>query len=378
MALLVANLDPGGTECQAADLACRLPAAGWSPVVIVAGASEGALRARLDASSIPVHALGAALSGGMTSPRFWAGLMSAIHRLAGICRRERIAILQSFLFWENQIAIPAAALATNVRAVVTGRRNLGRFKDSRAHYQTIENWTNPLSAAIVCNSLAVRSDVIAREAVADHRLRVIPNGLNAERFATAAPEPADGLLPIDWADAFVVGCVGNLKPQKRHDILLEAAAIAQRQLPSLRLAIVGRDLGERAELETQCRRLGIENLVRFTGEVRDPAPLLRRFSAFASASDFEGLSNAMLEAMAAGCPVIATPAGGAGEVLRDGREGISIPHGDPGALAAAILRLHRDPDLARRLAAAAQRRVAERYGFDRLASAHAELYESLL
>jgi len=188
---------------------------------------------------------------------------------------------------------------------------------------------------------------------------VVPLGIDLERFAAAEPALRK--------DGPVVGNVARLAPQKDHATLLEAA----RLLGDVRFVIVG-DGELREELERRADGLPVE----LTGARDDVPELLASFDVFAFPSLFEGLCLAVIEAQAAGVPVVATPVGGIRETVVDGETGLLVPTRDPAALAAAIRRLLDEPDLARRLAAEARRRVRERYSEQRMVELTLGLYEA--
>jgi glycosyltransferase involved in cell wall biosynthesis len=188
---------------------------------------------------------------------------------------------------------------------------------------------------------------------------VVPLGIDLDRFAAARPALAK--------DGPIVGNVARLAPQKDHATLLEAA----RLLGDVRFVIVG-DGELRTELERRADGLPVE----LTGARDDVPELLASFDVFAFPSLFEGLCLAVIEAQAAGVPVVATPVGGIRETVVDGETGLLVPPRDPAALAAAIRRLLDDPDLARRLADEARRRVRERFSEQRMVELTLGLYEA--
>jgi glycosyltransferase involved in cell wall biosynthesis len=186
---------------------------------------------------------------------------------------------------------------------------------------------------------------------------VVPLGIDLERFES--PRPA---LEVDGP---LVGNVARLAPQKDHRTLIEAA----RLVPEAEFAIVG--AGElREELERQAEGLR----VRFTGARDDVPELLASFDVFAFPSRFEGLCLAVIEAQAAGVPVVATPVGGIRETVVDGETGLLVPTGDAAALAAGIRRLLEDRPAAEAMAAEAKRRVRERYSIERMVAETLRLY----
>jgi glycosyltransferase involved in cell wall biosynthesis len=177
-------------------------------------------------------------------------------------------------------------------------------------------------------------------------------------------------------DAPLVGTVGNLTPKKAHGDLIEAVSIVRRRLPDVRLVLVGQGPLER-DLRERVRGLGLNEAVVFAGYRTDATRLMAAFDVFVLPSRFEGLSIALLEAMALGRAVVATRVGGSPEVIEDGDSGILAEAGDPGALAEAIRSLLDDPSRRARMGQAARRR-AGRFDIGAAAARMEEVYEGLL
>jgi glycosyltransferase involved in cell wall biosynthesis len=243
------------------------------------------------------------------------------------------------------------------------RKPLGRI---RARLLARSAWFAALSAE-------ARAELLARGMPAA-RIFALPNGVDVDVHRPAGEEERRRLrerleLP---PDRFVGAFVGRLHPVKDVDTLLAAAA----RVPELTLVIVG-DGPERARLEAQAARLGIESRVSFRGVSSEVAAVLRASDAFLLSSHGEGMSNALLEAMACGLPCLASRSvGGAGELLGAGR-GILLADGDVPAWAAAIERLARDPGLRARTGAAATAFVAEALSLDAAADRLARAYATI-
>lgn len=377
IALLLNNLELGGAERQAVELARQLAARGRFRPVVLAMETEGPLRKPLDEAGIPVWNLGGGLSRGMRHPLFTADLLKTILAIAHACRREQAAILQSFLFWENCLAIPAAAITPGVRATVLGRRNTGEYKDERPIYQWVENALNPFTSAIVCNSEDVRHDLRQRERLIRSPVLVIPNGVDVVRFAEGRAADLRTEHPQLRDASLIIGTVGNLKGAKRHDLLLRAIAQARRQEPGIAAIIAGRDMGELRVLERLRSELHLDDAVIFAGKVDDPAPLLRALDCFVLSSDYEGMPNALMEAMAAGLPCAATIDGARG-IIKHGQSGLLSPTGDGEALADSLLRLAKDRELREKLGQRAQQTMQRHYSRERMAERYEKLYDRLL
>ncbi len=202
------------------------------------------------------------------------------------------------------------------------------------------------------------------------RYAVVSNGIDLARF-----EPAFGVAAAG-PDRPVIGAVGRFTPEKGHRYLVEALGPVRRRFPRARLVLVG--FGElEPELRSQARRLGLGEAVAFPGE-RESAEVLSGFDLFVQPSLYESQGLAILEAMAAGRPVIATDVGGVRDAVRDGETGLLVPPADAAALARAIVRLAEAPELSASLAARARVVVRERFGSSRMVFAYARLYRELL
>jgi glycosyltransferase involved in cell wall biosynthesis len=196
------------------------------------------------------------------------------------------------------------------------------------------------------------------------RAHVIERGIDLDRFKRGRPA----------LEGVVVGNVARLAEQKgQRDLIAAARAVLERH-PDARFVVAG-DGELRAELEALARPL--DERFTFLGERDDVPDLLASFDVFAYPSRFEGLCLAVIEAQAAGVPVVATPVGGIVENVVDGETGLLVPPNDPAALADAILRLLDEPELGQRLAERARLRVLERYARERMVERTLALYDSI-
>lgn len=189
---------------------------------------------------------------------------------------------------------------------------------------------------------------------------VVPLGIDVDRFAAGTPV----------LEGTIVGNVARLAAQKGQRALVEALPLVRERHPEARLVIAGE-----GELREELEQLAVEQgeHVVLLGNRSDVPDLLASFDVFAYPSRFEGLCVAVLEAQAAGVPVVATPVGGIRETVVDGETGLLVPPDDPPALAAAIVRLLDDRELARRLAAQA-REQARGYSTERMVERTLALY----
>ena len=299
-------------------------------------------------------------------------------RFASDLRRQGYRLVHCFLNDVSLIAPPLLRLF-GIRVLVS-RRDMGF-------------WYTPGKLAVlrlvsafvdryVANCQAVGRVVQQREWASSRKISVIYNGLG-----TAAANGGGGArtnCPPGVSDQTpVVGIVANLKPIKRIDVLIQAVAVARERSPALRLIIVGKDgLSERGrsmrrELEDLASRVGVRDAVIFAGGVDDPAPYINRFNVAVLCSESEGFSNALIEYMEAGRPVICTDTGGSPELIRDGTNGFLVPVGNVDALADRLVQLLSGRELARRLGEAA-RDTARSYSLMRMISEQMACYDEVL
>ncbi len=190
-------------------------------------------------------------------------------------------------------------------------------------------------------------------------------------------------------DVPLVGVLSRLSRVKRLEDLLQAAALLSPDFPRARFLIVGEGFAAqgdsivtntayREQLLALAHRLGLQDRLIFTGFRPDIEHLLPELSVSVLPSHSEGLSNVLLESMAAGVPVVASRVGGTPEAIQDGETGLLVAAGDPRALADAIRRVLSNSDLARRLGTAARQAASDRFSMPRLIEATTDLYDSLL
>ncbi len=223
-----------------------------------------------------------------------------------------------------------------------------------------------LSDRVVTVSDYLRNVAIQRLRIREGRALRIYNGVEAARFDT---EPN--------RDGLIVGTVGRLRPEKGHSCLLDAARIVIEDAPEARFLFVG-DGPCRSDLEQQCGALGLNAAVTFLGHRTDVPSLLAQMTVFVLPSTSEGLSIATIEAQAAGLPAIVTECGGPSEVVLHAETGIVVSPANPGQLAKAILRLLRDPVLARDMGESGRRRAAQQFSLERMLAGYAKVYNRLM
>jgi glycosyltransferase involved in cell wall biosynthesis len=351
--LVVESLQVGGTEVQATRLAAELAARGHR-VKVVATQGTGPLETTLRDAGVPldVFDLRRGQRGGpLDMARSLLGLWGSI-------RRWRPDVVQTFAHWPAMFALPMASLQ-RVPVRIAARRAAWEALPFRTRPAW---WLHALSlrcaTAVLANSRLVADDTIAGGRLQAAMVTVIENGLD---------------LPVGRADVGQQPPVGvmvaQMRPEKAHVDLVRALALVEAP-PTIRL--IG-DGTERAAVTLLATELGVSQALVLEGG-RDHAG-----DAFADAqfglltSHNEGLPNAVLEAFSYGVPVIATAVGGVPDVVVDGVTGLLVPPRDAPALAAAIARLAADPQLRRRLGAAARLRAGD-FSWERCVEQHEALY----
>lgn len=367
--ILTVGFTLGGAEQLILMTAPRLRRAGFE--VTVACLKEwGPVGDDLQAAGIRAIALGAR---GPLDPR-------AAGRLISLLRRERIQIVHAHLFLANVVARVLGRLAGDP-VIITSHHDTDVWMGRR--HRLLERVTAPLSDAIVTCSEAVRQYALATYGLRPGLVRTLRNAIPVPERRPAGRERVRRLFDAVPQDR-VIASVGRLdEPKKGLTVFLRAAGRLARDVQTnggerrLRFVLVG-DGPARPRLEALARAEGIDRLTIFMGERRDVSELMEGFDLFVQPSLWEGFGVTVLEAMAAGLPVVASRVGGIPEIVRDGETGSLVPPGDDLALAEACHRLLGEPELASRMGAAGRARLLESFHIDRLVEETATLYRDLL
>jgi len=371
---LVDSFCLGGSERQVANLVAGLREGEFRPHVACFRA-EGELLEQVRAEGVPFveYPLPSLIS---------ATTAARLIDLVRYLRRHRIAVVHTTGVYANAFGVTAAALA-RTPAIVASVRDMGGLCGDGL--QRLQRWACRLADAVVANAEAVARRLRA-EGWNGAKIEVIRNG-----FVPPAAPPATGTGGLGLREELgippgvpVIGAICRLHPVKRLGDLLAAAALLADRHPETRVLLVGPFSGGsviencRRELRERADRLGLGDRVIMTGARTDVPRILAELSVSVLPSASEGLSNALLESMAAGVPVVATAVGGTPEVVEDGLCGLLVPPADPASLAAAIGCLLDSPPLAAALGEAGRRRVEERFGLDRMVEETTRLYRRLL
>lgn len=362
---LITELSAGGAQTALLRLLTGLDRSRFSPAVACLYNGDGAAAQHIRALGVPVTDLG------MTAKWRW----DALGRLYGLLRRERPAILHTWMFHANFPGRVVGRLA-QVPIVVTSRRNTNVGGMLR---ELLNRWTARLDDKVIAVCEMARQLEIERARVPPDKVVTIYNGVDTGQFAAPdAPAVARSRMALGIpAGVPLVGAVGRLHRQKGFADLITALAQVREHFPAVRLLLVG-DGELRGDLEARAQSLGLSRVVRFAGPRTDVPAILAGLDLFVLPSLWEGLPNVVLEAMAAGLPVVATAVGGTPEVVVDGISGLLVPPRDPAALAEALVLLLRDSGLRRKMAQAGRERVEQCFSVEQMVRKTEDLYETLL
>jgi glycosyltransferase involved in cell wall biosynthesis len=305
----------------------------------------------------------------LVSPRALASMLTTARAL----RREAVEVVHGYQ-WRPALVGSIVARLAGVPLVLASKRSLtGEHERARRAWRVIARRVD----TILVNAEALRGE--GETQGMRGRWELIPSGVDVDRFGGGrSAAEAKSELGLDPMRA-VVGTVGRLEERKGHDLFLHGAREMLARANGMRpqILIVG-DGPLRARLTAQAAELDIAESVRFTGAVPDVRPALCAMDVFVLPSNAEGMSNALLEAMAARRPVVATDVGGTSEVINGDGSGTLVPPGDPQALAGAIMALLADPARAGRVGETARQRVVERFSARAMVTRLEALYEERL
>lgn len=359
---VIDQLGIGGAEQHLVRLITGLlPSGRWHPSVYCLG-RVGELLPQLDALGIEV----------VGPARRWhrspAGTVRAVADLWRYVRGVRPDITHSYMPEPGLLGALASRLA-GVPYTITTRRWVHSYGGLKLfQYRLSAALMDRCSDAIIAVCEAARQQAI-REGTPPEKIKTVYNSVPLPSPTPTNPRPLEGHP--------VFGSVGRLQPYKGHRYLVEAAPLVLAELPDARFVLVG-DGSARAQLERQAEELGVSRYISFLGERPDGADLLQHFDVFVLPSLVEGLPNAVLEAMAAGLPIVATGVGGVPELIEHGQSGLLVPAESSGELARAMVQLWRDESVRRRCAEAARETAATRFSVSREVVETEAIYLALL
>ena len=321
------------------------------------------------AASVPGSPLAAELSWlseGCTLALSRRNYLKNLKALAGFVREHNIEIVHAHAARDYHLAAMAVRLASRGRLVLT-----------RHVLFPLRKINGPLlksAGRVIAVSQAVAESLRRNGVIESSKIRVVHNGIDIERFHQSVGRSGDG--------PFVVGTVGHLAPIKGQDVFVRAAALVSARDPDVHFVVVGEDkspeMAHRRSLESLIAELGLSDRVSMHGWRDDMPAVLSCLTLFVSAARSEPFGLVIVEAMAAGLPIVAAASEGAVEILEDGISGKLVPVGDHEALAQAINDLLDDPVERTRLARNAQIEAREHYSLMRMARDTEQVYREVL
>lgn len=350
---LIANLEIGGTERQLVQFASRSTMPERHHVACFY--SIGELASEFPTEPIWLGKIGRRPADALRD-------LGVLRNLRGTIVDGRFDLVHAHLGLSEVMA----AMVTPRRVpIVAARRGRNRGFEENRILKLLEGMGHRRVDVLICNSEHLAA-LTSGEDRWPPPMRVIHNAVDLERFAR---------LPYPAKAEPTIAVVANLHPYKGHDRLLRALALARKELPAVRLVVVG-DGVARQGIRTLAGDLGLTDAITFVGAVADPAPFVADAHVVALTSDHEGFPNALLEAMAVGRPVVATNVGGIPELVRDGVDGF-LTSADPAEIAARLAEVLGDPSLGERMGHSAHER-AETFTWERVVRMTEDVYREVL
>lgn len=345
----ITDLELGGTPTVVRELATRL--APFASIEVASLKADGAVSEDLRACGFKVHSL---------NVRRITELRSAVSGLIDLVKKGEFETLFSFLIHANFVASRAARALKTLRCLQSIQTTQVR---PRWHWW-IQSRIHAAAARIIVPSESVATRAVERARVPREKIIVIPNAIDAQRFADVQRSPAkDG--------EFRVGFVGRLDPIKSIPDLISSIAL----LPAnARLSIFGEG-AMRGTLTELIARLGVADRVTLRGAIRDPREAYKEIDALVLPSQSEGFGLVLIEAMAAGIPVIGTDVDGIRDVVSGGQNGLLVEHGKPDQIASAVNRIMTEPALRNSLVAKAKHEVASRFAWPPVIEAYRDVLQ---
>ncbi|HKN19727.1 MAG TPA: GT4 family glycosyltransferase PelF [Dissulfurispiraceae bacterium] len=356
---LIESWGPGGAEKVLLELCRGVDKKHFYPVVILL--HDGWLYDKLKESGIEAIVVSNKYS---YDPLF-------LWELFGIIRKFKVDIIHSHEFMMNVYG-SLAGLLTGIPVIATvhGKKYFHEHWRRRFAYRVTARFSSMIAV-----SRDLKQFISEKTGASGNKIGVIYNGINCAAYGNGDAASLRKELGLA-SGAPVIGMIGNLYKVKGYPFFLQAAREILKTFPGAVFLIVGR--GELQEaLEQQAAELGLGDSIRFLGFREDIPDLLNLIDIFVLSSLSEGLSLSILEAMAAGKPVVATNVGGNPEVIVEGSTGFLVPVGDPEALARRIMTFLSDPGSARGMGQEARKRVLENFSVEAMTMRYQSLYREL-
>jgi|SRR5581483_672180 len=358
---VIHSLGQGGSERQLATVARALDRRRFQPHAV--SVLDGFRADELRQDGIPVWRL---------PFRSYVG-PSAIRAVRELCRyimREKVALVHTFDYSLSPLGVAAARLCPGVRVLSSQRCYMELVPRKYRHLLMASHW---MADGVVTNCEALRRHLHDTYKYPASRIEVCWNGIDTRRFQADKRKRLDEVQDA----ALVIGTVCVLRAEKRLDLLLESFAAVRNASPGMKLLVVGSGPEEKA-LHAAAAKLGIAGQCVFLPSTPDVTAALSSIDVFVHPSMTEGLPNAVMEAMACGCAVITSNVGGCPELIDHGVHGLLFKPGEAGELTFTLRTAVGEPELRKRMAAAAAKRMREQFSISAAAKRMGEIYGGVL
>ena len=355
---IIERMGPGGTEKQLAELIRRLSVSGIIQPHLCTLRPSYSLFDTITCPKIELD----------TNSLLRLRTLGKLKRLARFCKEHDIHLIQTF--FQDPILIGAVLKRLLQVKLVGSFRDLGFWRTRIENLKMRIAYTQ--ADGFIANSMAVKEHYAATDKITRAKIEVIHNGFEMRSASTALKtERVTNGKPI-------VGIVGNFnRPVKRMGDFIEVAAIVKQRFSDVTFIIIG-DGDQKRSLQQRCAELGMEDAVHFTGRLDDPNAFVRQFTVGLSTSASEGFSNAVIEYMANGIPVVVTDVGGNREMIENGINGYRVPVGSIDTMADRVTDLLENEKLRERIGRQNQITVQERYSMERMIRSHESYYLKII
>jgi glycosyltransferase involved in cell wall biosynthesis len=358
--------DTSGTEKQLIGIITRLNRKQYHPLIICLRESDWMKNNQLPCKHFVLGYRGF----------FSINFIQVVRNLAKIIESERIDIIQTFFEDSIFVGFLGKLLSKNKIIMISSRRDIGLGRVNQPWYHALYpialSYINRQFDGIVANSEKVKVYVATREKTTKSKITVINNGVSIPAKSTKIPKTINKQKNMIW-----IGVLASLTPVKRHDLIIYAANEILPLVKNNRFKIIFLGDGpERSRLEMIVKDLKMRDTVIFEGSVSDVPSYLQNIDLGVLCSDREGLSNAILEYMACGLPVIATSVGGNVELVNE-ENGICISKNSIPELSKSLLKLIESESMRMKMGEASLRKINEKYSWERSMQELEHYYNSL-
>ncbi len=367
---VIGSLEAGGTERHLLLLTKGLIKKGFQCAVVTLE-GEGKLTKLFKSSGVKVFEFGLQKKGLYSAP--WK-IFTFLLYLLSVIRKWKPDIIHAYLPLVTMIGAIAGKLC-RVPFVIISKRGLSTHQRRVPILKYCDIIADLLSDKILVNSLAVKIDTLKYSPVSSSKVEIIYNGIEPP---DSIPERAEAREKLGLSKQIkVITCVANLIEYKGLRDLIMAAAIINKKRPDVRFILVGEDRGIGQELKTLASNLGISDIICFCGHQKDVWKILAASDVYVHPSYEEGFSNAILEAMAVGLPVVATNVGGNPEAVFDGITGFLVAPRSPNELAEAVLKLLTMEDTGKSMGAEGRQIVLSKFSAKAMVENYLQFYQNL-